>query len=116
MRLPVIADRIGARIVLAGENPRAEIRRVVSSDRMSDLLAQADEQTLLLTRLSNTHLGRIAGLMDAPAICLVDGVEPSGELLGAAVELGIGLIVSPADLAETGRRLRDCLPVQEGQA
>ena len=116
MRLAEIADRIGAQVLLAGGRPEADIRRMVSSDRMSDLLAQAGEETLLVTRLSNAHLGRVAGLMDAPAICLVDGAAPDAELLQAAEELGTGVIVSPVDLAETGRRLRSCLPAQEGRA
>lgn len=105
MRLGEIADRIGARVVLAGASLEAEVRRVVASDRMSDLLAQAGEETLLVTRMANAHLGRIAGLMDAPAVCLVDGVPPGMELLQAAREHGTGLLVSSESLEEICRRL-----------
>ncbi len=108
MKLGEIADRIGAQLVLPGVASGEEIRRIVASDRMSDLLAQAGEETLLVTRLANAHLGRIAGLMDAPAVCLVDGVSPEDELLCTAAALGTALLVSPTDLAETCRRLEGC--------
>ncbi len=114
MKLLAIAAAIGARVVLLGGHERTEIRRYAAADRMSDLLAQAGSDAILVTHLSNTQLGRIAALMDAPAICLLDGRAPSPELLWTAREHGIAILICPEGLEETCRRLQGCFGVPEG--
>jgi hypothetical protein len=109
MRLDELARRIEARVLAPGGRPQAEITRVYGGDRMSDLLAQATESTLLVTALANAHLLCVAELMDAPGICLVGGSEPAPELLAAAARTGTALLVSPAAMAEVCRRLEACL-------
>ena len=63
-----------------------------AGDRMSDLLERARPDTLLVTRLANPHLFRMAELMDVPAVCLVLGEAPGPELLQAADASGIALL------------------------
>jgi serine kinase of HPr protein (carbohydrate metabolism regulator) len=76
---------------------------------MSDLLEQAAADTLLVTHLANTHLARMAGLMDVPALCLAGGATPSAELLQAAAEAGTAVLVSPVGAAETLALVQACL-------
>jgi len=105
MTVMELAQTIGARVLLPGKAGHGEIARICAGDRMSDLLEQAASDTLLVTRLSNPHLARVAELMDVPGICLVQNIAPEPGLLSAAAACGTALMVSPLELEETCRRL-----------
>jgi hypothetical protein len=110
MKLSELADKLGARIVVNAE--RADVAQVESfhvSDRISDLLNSASDETLLVTGLVNVHLARVAELMDAPGICLLDGLAPDAPLLEAALRRGIVLMISESGREETAELLRGCL-------
>jgi threonine dehydrogenase-like Zn-dependent dehydrogenase len=76
---------------------------------MSELIAHASPGTLLVTHLDNAQLARVAELMDAPAICLVDGAHPGSALLEAARRAGAAVMVSASGLAKTVRALEELL-------
>ena len=109
MTLEEITRQIGARLQQQGRDAQAEITKACAADRMSTLLAQATDVTLLITSLANTQLAHVAELMDCPALCLVDGVEPDADLLAAASRGGSAVLVSPYGMFETSGRLYRCL-------
>ena len=51
----------------------AQIAKIYAGDRVSDLLDQASDTTLLVTNLMSLQLIRLAELMDVPAVCFVNG-------------------------------------------
>ena len=112
MTLQDLANRAGARLILPGKCPCGGIARVYAGDRMSDLLERAAPDTILVTRLANPHLFRMAELMDVPGVCLVLGAEPGPDLLQAAQASGTALLVSSADLDQTRAQLERCLHVE----
>lgn len=105
MRLVELASFTGLKIVSPGADPEAEVYRVYAADTMSELIGHASAGTLLLTHLDNAQLARVAELMDAPAICLLDGAAPGRDLLAAAGAAGPAVLVSEAGRAETQRAL-----------
>jgi hypothetical protein len=105
MNLERIAALIDARIFPANAPADREITRVYAGDRISDLIAQASPETLLVTNLANAQLIRVAELMDCPAICLVNGSDPGPELTSALAAGGTTILVSGAGLFETCGRL-----------
>jgi hypothetical protein len=107
VELEELARELASHIVLAGRNRAVD--RIFAGERMSDLLEQAGPGTLLVTRLSNTHLARLAELMDVPALCLVGGSQPSPELLKAAAEAGTAVLVSTLEPEAALARGRACL-------
>ena len=110
MKLSELADKLSARIVANVERAdEAQVERFHVSDRLSDLLDCASDETLLVTGLVNAHLARIADLMDAPGICLLDGLAPDAPLLEAASRRGIVLMISESGREETAGLLRACL-------
>jgi hypothetical protein len=110
MKLSELADKLSARIVANAERAgEAQVERFHVSDRISDLLNSASSETLLVTGLVNAHLARIAELMDAPGICLLDGLAPDAALLEAALRRGIVLMISESGREETAGALRACL-------
>ncbi len=113
MTLQELARRTGTRLVLPGKRPTAEIARVIAGDRMSDLLERAGPDALLVTRLANPHLFRVAELMDVPGICLVRHPEPGPGLLEAACACGAALLLAGGELEDTRAALERCLGVEQ---
>ena len=110
MKLSELADKLDAQIVANVERADVEqVERFHVSDRISDLLNFASDKTLLVTGLVNAHLARVAELMDAPGICLLDGLAPDAPLLEAAMRRGIVLMISESGREETAGLLRACL-------
>jgi len=103
--------------ILTGVAARdAEIETVYAGDRISDLLSQGREGTLLVTNLTGVHLLRVAELMDVPALCLLGDVFPEAELTQAAKSRGTVLLVSRFGMFETCGRLYQRLAItDEGQ-
>jgi len=101
MRLQDLALSIGARVITPGRPGGTEIARIYAGDRVSDLLNEASEQTLLVSNLASVQMLRVAELMDVPGICFVNDVEPDTEVVDLARQAGTLLLVSPAGVFET---------------
>jgi len=112
--LDELAARIGAHIFNVpceadSQGGRKPVQFVYAGDKVSELLNAAEEDTLLVTNLSNPQLFRIAELMDIPGICLVNGAQPPGEMLELALRNGTAILVSDEGLFETCGRIYGCL-------
>ena len=101
MKLEELAQKIGARILTPGDPDGTVVTRIYAGDRVSDLLNEASDKTLLVTNLANVQMVRVAELMEVPGICFVDGVDPGQEIIDLAAENGTFLMVSPAGVFET---------------
>jgi len=110
MRLCELARKIGARILTHSRPIDVEVDQFYADDRISELLAEARcERTLVVSNILNPHIFRVAGLLDVPAICLLNNYIPEEEMLNASAENGAILMISPVDLFETSQRLCHCL-------
>jgi hypothetical protein len=101
MKLEELAAHIGARVVTPGEPGGTEVTKIYAGDRVSDLLNEASDKTLLVSNLASVQMLRVAELMDVPGICFVNGVEPDDEVTALARDNGTLLLVSPAGVFET---------------
>ena len=101
MKLEELATSIGARIVTPGREGGTEIAKIYAGDRVSDLLNEASDRTLLVSNLASVQLLRVAELMDVPGICFVNDVEPDADVVDLARQNGTLLLVSPAGVFET---------------
>jgi len=105
MKLEDLAGLIGARIVTPGAPGGTEIAKIYAGDRVSDLLNEASDKTLLVSNVASVQMLRVAELMDVPGICFVNGVEPDAEVVALARENGTLLMVSPGGVFETCGRI-----------
>lgn len=105
MRLEDLAGHIGARLVTPGAPGGTEVAKIYAGDRVSDLLNEASDKTLLVSNLASVQMLRVAELMDVPGICFVNGVEPDDEVVALARENGTLLMVSPDGVFETCGRI-----------
>jgi redox-sensing transcriptional repressor len=101
VRIDELARRIGARIVSAEASPARVVEKIYAGDRVSDLLNEASDKTLLVTNLMSLQMIRVAELMDVPAICFVNGVAPEADIVDKAAVTGTCLMVSPIGVFET---------------
>jgi len=108
MKLESLIERIEAKALAPGK-PGVEIGRFYASARISDLLNMASGDTLLVSDVKNPQLLRVSELLEVPAICLLNDIQPDAAMLAAAVENGTALIVSPLGLEEACKRLKQCL-------
>jgi hypothetical protein len=114
VKLGQIAAEIGARVVTRADPAAVEIERVYAGDRISALLEEAAEGTLLVTNLVGAPLVRVATLMDVPAICLLNGLVPELAFVEAAETHGVAVLVAPAGMFETCGRLYAALVRGQG--
>jgi redox-sensing transcriptional repressor len=101
MRLEELASKIGARVVTPRKEGAAEISHIYAGDRVSDLLNQASDKTLLVSNLASLQMVRIAELMDVPGICFVNDICPDDEIVAQAKRNGTMIVVSPIGVFET---------------
>jgi len=113
MKLATLAEKIGARLLTPGRNISIAADQVYAGDRISDLLNAAGEHALIATNLASGQLTTMAGLLDVPSVCLVNGQTPDDTMLRSAQEHGTAILVSPAGLFETCGRIYRCLAEEE---
>ena len=117
MKLEDLAHNIGARVITPGRPGGTEITRIYAGDRVSDLLNEASDKTLLVSNLASVQMLRVAELMDVPGICFVNDVEPDADVVELARQNGTLLLVSPAGVFETcGLIYKGQLARREGRA
>jgi hypothetical protein len=110
MKVHELARAIGAEILTHLRSANLDINCFYADDKISELLAEKRcDKTLVVSSILNPHIFRVAGLLDVPAICLLDKYVPEQEMLNASIENGTILMVSPAGLLETTERLCQCL-------
>jgi len=116
MKLEELADRIGARVVTPGKPGGTEVANIYAGDRVSDLLNEASDSTLLVSNLASVQMLRVAELMDVPGICFVEGIQPDAEIVDLALANGTLLMVSPVGVYETCGRIYTVLTATEQAA
>ena len=101
MKLEDLAANIGANVVTPGKPGGTTVAKVYAGDRVSDLLNEASDRTLLVSNLASVQMLRVAELMDVPGICFVNGIEPDSEMIQLARDNDTLLMVSPQGVFET---------------
>lgn len=101
MKLPELAAKIGATVLSPGRSDATEVTHIYAGDRVSDLLNQASEKTLLVSNLASVQMLRVAELMDVPGICFVENIRPEVEIVDLAKANRTFVMVSPAGVYET---------------
>jgi len=104
MNIEELALAIEARLAVPSGPARQNIEKVYGAATISDLIANASPDTLLVTSLNNIQLARVADLMDVPGICLVGGHEPDVDLISHIRTARRALLVAHTGLVETCAR------------
>lgn len=101
MKISEIASLLSCRVWCGEDELDGEVRSACGSDMMSDVLAFAKEQAVLLTGLVNPQVIRTAEMMDVVCVVFVRGKEPTEAMVELArqkdlVLLSTGMRMFPA--------------------
>jgi predicted transcriptional regulator len=105
MKLREIVEYIDGKLFTDGQHIDWDIKGGCGADLMSDVLASAQPEAILLTGLCNPQVIRTAQMADIRAIAFVRGKTPSNEMIELANQEGIPLINSPYGMFEACGRL-----------
>jgi predicted transcriptional regulator len=105
MTLYEIMDILEAKVLVGRKYLGMEIYTAFSADLLSDVLAFAKAQSILLTGLTNPQIVRTASILDIAAIILVRGKIPQTETLRLAEQLDIPILTTRYILFEASGRL-----------
>ncbi|MCR4647505.1 MAG: hypothetical protein K5776_00335 [Lachnospiraceae bacterium] len=89
-----ILDILEAKPIAGKDGLNNEVKTACGSDMMSDVLAFAKTQCVLLTGLCNPQVIRTAEMMDIVAIIFVRGKMPDETMIGMADEMGLPIAVT----------------------
>jgi len=105
MKLSEIVKIVAGKYCTAAPQKDLTINGGCGADLMSDVLATAQPESVLLTGLNNPQAIRTAQMADIRAIIFVRGKVPSAEMVAIAENEGIPLISSPYGMFELCGRL-----------
>jgi predicted transcriptional regulator len=94
MTLREIQTILDAELLCGAQRLDDQVSRAFGSDLMSDALAYADQDTLLLTGLCNPQVVRTAEMLDITHIVFVRGKRPNEETLELAREGGLAVLAT----------------------
>jgi len=105
MKLRDILPLIEGRLLSKEADLDVEVEHGAAADLMSDVLAFAKTNALLLTGLTNPQVIRTAEMADAAAVVFVRGKIPADDSITLAEEKRIPLIVCKYTMFETCGKL-----------
>ena len=107
MKLQEIAELLQARVLSSEHMLETEVQTAFCCDMMSDVLAFATNQSVLLTGLLNPQVVRTAMMMDMHCIVFINGKEPTPEIVSLADANDIVVMVSDESMFRAAGRLFD---------
>lgn len=96
-----IVELVEGKVLIGESNLDFRVKAAFGSDLMSDVLAFAETETVLLTGLINNQVIRTAEMLDLRAIVFVRGKVPGQEVIDLAKENNIVLISTAKTLYTT---------------
>lgn len=101
MTVSEISILLNARVLTKNTNTNKEVLTACGSDMMSDVLAFAKTQCVLLTGLCNPQVIRTAEMMDIVCIVFVRGKTPDDAMISMAEEMDIPILITQHRMFES---------------
>lgn len=105
MTIREIMKLLDAQVLCCEDALDSEVVDAFSCDMMSDVLAFATNESLLITGLLNPQVVRTAMMLDMRCIVFVCGKIPTPEIISLARENGIVLLVTDHNMFTASGRL-----------
>ena len=105
MKLRQIAELLRAQILSSEEMLDTEVQNAFCCDMMSDVLAYATNQSVLITGLLNPQVVRTAMMLDMHCIVFVCGKQPTPEIVSLANANDIVTMVTEHHMFSAAGRL-----------
>ena len=92
MKLKEIQKLLEAEVICGAENLDSEVHAAFASDFMSDILAMASDEEVLITGMLNPQVVRTAEMVDMSCIIFVRGKRPGEDIIKLAKESGMSVM------------------------
>ena len=107
MQLRQIAELLNARVLSSEHMLDTEVENVFCCDMMSDVLAFANNQSVLITGLLNPQVVSTAMMLDMHCIIFISGKEPTPEIVSLADINDIVVMVTEESMFKAAGTLFD---------
>lgn len=94
MKIADVAKLVNADIVAGKSAMEKEVNTIFASDLMSDVLAFANEEDILISGLCNPQVVRTAALLDMHCVILVRGKTPTDDIIALCDKKGIAFLTT----------------------
>ena len=101
MKISMMKELLDAEVLCGEENLGKHVYSACGSDMMSDVLAFAKDQAVMVSGLVNPQVVRTAVMMDMVCIVLVRGKKATEQMLELAVDSDLVILSTPKTMFET---------------
>lgn len=112
MNMQTVVSVLNAELLVQGNKYLKEIKHVVVSDLMSDVLLVDEDDMLLVTSLASDQVLRTAQIVGAVAVIIVNGKSLPSSMKKVAADLGMTLAVSQQSKFKACIAIHHCMPEQ----
>lgn len=105
MTLEDICKLLHATLLTSNHDLSRVVHSAFSSDMMSDVLAFAKDDSILITGLCNPQVMRTAEMMDLAGVIFVRGKKPDENMLRLAEEIGLCVMLTELPMFNTCGKL-----------
>ena len=105
MKLTQIIEILNAEILVGPVPPDLDVKLACGADLLSDVLAFAKADSILLTGLTHSQVIRTAEIAEIRAVCFVRGKSPATETLDLAGKSDIPVLRTALPMYESCGRL-----------
>lgn len=105
MTIEEVKETLEAEVITGSDNLKVKVKIGCASDLMSDVLAFAKSESILLTGLTNPQVVRTAEMADIKAICFVRGKTIDENTIKLAKDKNIILLMTHLPMFESCGRL-----------
>lgn len=105
MNLEDICSLLQATLLTTNHNLKRVVHSAFSSDMMSDVLAFAKDDSILITGLCNPQVMRTAEMMDLAGVIFIRGKWPDETMLRLAEDMGLCVMVTELPMFHTCGKL-----------
>jgi len=107
MKLWEIRDALECEVLAGEEGLSTEVETVVASDGMSEILAFAKPEALMITGLTNVQSVRTADIANVRAIIYIRGKRPDKRSIALADKSGIPVLATALGMFDVCGLLRE---------
>lgn len=109
MKLNELIDRLGLQTLAPGRDPAREVCGGYCSDLLSDVMGNAEADTIWITLQVHRNVVAVAALKEVAAVLLVNGAVPDQATLAEARGEGVAMLSTPMPAFEAAGRLYELL-------
>jgi predicted transcriptional regulator len=113
MKVQDIVNKLNLKVCCGEKGLQREVEGGYTSDLLSDVMGNADENQLWVTLQTHKNIMAIASLKELAAIVLVKGYEPEANTAAQSNEEGIPILSSDLEAFELTGRLFELLKKED---